>query len=84
MSQSTSPDRDYLWLDHVFEGAVSLTAGEHRVELTYAGQQLDAAAEIDALVFVPAVVCRDFEKPAGGVLRLCYDMQTGQGTWQDR
>ena len=24
------------------------------------------------------------EKPAGGVLRLCYDMQTGQGTWQDR
>ena len=84
VSQSTSPDRDYLWLDRVFEGAVSLTAGEHRVELTYAGQQLDAAAEIDALVFVPAVVCRDFEKPAGGVLRLCYDMQTGQGTWQDR
>ncbi len=84
VSQSTSPDRDYLWLDNVFPGPVPLTAGQHRVELAYAGQQPDGVAEIDALAFVPAIACRDFQKPEGGVLRLCYDMQTGQATWQDR
>lgn len=84
VSQSTSPDRDYLWLDAVFAGPVALAAGAHRVELAYAGERADGVAEVDALVVVPATVCRDFEKPAGGVLRLCYDMQTGQVTWQDR
>ncbi len=84
VAQATSPDRDYLWLDRVTESPISLEAGAHRLEISYAGQQADREAEVDALMIVPAVACRTFENASGGILTLCVDLLSAQVTWEER
>jgi hypothetical protein len=83
VAQALSPDRDYLWLDQVFDGPLSLTEGSHTLQISYAGQQPDREAVVDAFLIVPAVACKQLEDDAGKGLMLCYDMQTAETTWQE-
>jgi hypothetical protein len=81
--QALSPDRDYLWLDSVFEGPVSLSRGTHALLVSYAGRQPDRKAVVDAFMLVPAIACKRLENEAGGTLTLCYDVQTAITTWEE-
>ncbi|UCG25675.1 MAG: hypothetical protein JSW55_06705 [Chloroflexota bacterium] len=81
--QSTSPDRDYLWLDPVFVEPVSLSKGEHALLLAYAGEKPDKEAVVDAFMIVPAEACKSLENAAGDTLHLCYDMESAAATWQE-
>lgn len=80
--QAVSPDRDYLWLDPVFDGPVTLYRGAHTLRVHYAGRQADREAVVDAFMLLPAVVCKSFQNTAGETLQLCYDVQTAAVTWQ--
>jgi hypothetical protein len=81
--QAISPDRDYLWLDPVFDGPVTLSRGAHTLLVTYAGQQPDREAIVDAFLIVPTVACKRLESQSGNSFTLCYNMQTADTTWQE-
>jgi hypothetical protein len=81
--QAVSPDRDYLWLEPLFGGPVALPEGEATLLVSYAGQQEDREAVVDALLVLPALACRQFEGDEGATLRLCYEMQTAAVTWDE-
>jgi hypothetical protein len=80
--QAVAPDRDHLWLDLVSAEPVALKKGEHGLRLTYAGQQPDREAVVDAFLIVPAVACKRLENEAGERLTLCYDMLSAAVTWE--
>jgi len=82
--QALSPDRDYLWLDPVFEGPVALSQGPHTLLVAYAGRRADREAVVDAFWVVDAVPCKRLEDEDGHVSSLCYNMQTGVATWEER
>ncbi len=82
--QAVSPDRDYLWLDLVFETPQPLERGEHTLLVRYAGRQPDREAVVDAFVLVPAVACKQLTNDAGPAVDLCYEMLTGVATWEER
>jgi hypothetical protein len=84
VSQAVSPDRDYLWLDPIFEGPVELSPGSHTLLVSYAGRQSDREAVVDAFMLVPAVACKRLANDLGSTLTLCYDMQTAAVTWEER
>lgn len=79
--QALSPDRDYLWLDPVFDGPVFLDRGPHTLQISGAGLRADREAVVDAFWFVPAVLCKRLADASGDVFTLCYDMRTGTATW---
>ncbi|MCX8066554.1 MAG: hypothetical protein N3B68_01795 [Anaerolineae bacterium] len=79
--QALSPDRDYLWLDPVFEGSVFLNRGPHTLLVTGASRRPDREAVVDAFWFVPAVLCKRLEDDSGHTFTLCYDMRTGTSAW---
>ncbi len=83
--QATSPDRDYLWLDPVFEGMLPLEAGEHTLLVSFAGREEDREAIVDAFRILPALLCKNFEKDEGSgeQLTLCYNALTGEATWEE-
>jgi hypothetical protein len=81
--QAVSPDRDYLWLDPVFDGPVPLSRGRHTLLVTYTGQQPDREAIVDAFMLVPEVACKIFERENGNSLTLCYNMRTAETTWEE-
>jgi hypothetical protein len=83
VSQAVSPDRDYLWLDPVFDGPVTLSRGPHTLRVTYAGQQPDRETVVDAFMIVPAIACKLHEDGDGQPLTLCYDMQTAKVGWEE-
>ncbi len=82
--QAISPDRDYLWLDAIFDGPVWLSQGPHTLLVRYAGRQSDREAVVDAFMLLPAVACKEFENEAGDAVTLCYDVQTAETTWEER
>jgi len=82
--QVLSPDRDYLWLDPLFEGPVHLDQGFHTLLVRYAGRQPDCEAVVDAFMLVPAVACKELRGEGDKGLVLCYNMQTGAVTWEER
>jgi hypothetical protein len=84
VSQAVSPDRDYLWLDPVFEGPVELSPGSHTLLVNYAGRQSDREAVVDAFMLVPAVACKRLANDLGSTLTLCYDVQTAAVTWEEQ
>lgn len=84
MPQAVSPDRDYLWLDPVFDGPVLLKRGTQTLLMRYAGRQLDREAVVDASMLVPSVACKRLESTTGKKLTLCYDMQTAAVTWDEQ
>jgi hypothetical protein len=83
LAQAVSPDRDYLWLDAVFDEPVPLTRGVHTLLVSHAGRQPDREAVVDAFLLVPVVACKQFEDDAGRHLALCHDMQSAATTWEE-
>lgn len=77
---NTSPDRRYLWLDLVGKNPVYLEAGQHVLDMTYAGTEPNRRATIDGFLLQPTVARRVFEGPSGEQLTLTYDTQTGEIT----
>jgi hypothetical protein len=81
--QALSPDRDYLWLDPVFDGPVLLSLGSHTLLIGYTGLQPDREAVVDAFLIIPAVACKRLENDVGRLLTVCHDMQTAVTTWEE-
>ena len=81
--QATSPDRDYLWLDRVFDKPVALPSGESTLRVEYAGLDAEREAIVDAFLIVPAVACKTFEQPNGDEFELCHDMLSGETAWRE-
>jgi hypothetical protein len=84
VAQALSPDRDYLWLDQVFDGPLSLTQGPHMLQISYAGEQPVRETVVDAFLIIPAVACKHLEGEEGQQLRICHNMQTAETTWEER
>jgi hypothetical protein len=82
--QSVSPDRDYLWLDPVFDEPVFLSHGTHTLLVSYAGRQREREAVVDAFMFVQTIACKRLENDKGNTLSLCYDMQSASTMWQEQ
>ncbi|MEJ5203297.1 MAG: sugar-binding protein [Anaerolineales bacterium] len=85
--QRRSPDRDYLWLDAVFEAPVSLPAGRYRLRMTYAGSQDEQEAVVDAVWILPQRTCKQFTFVETAPLRslnFCYDWWTGETAWNEK
>ncbi len=85
--QRVSPDRDYLWLDAVFEQPLNLTAGKYELRIEYAGSRDDQEAVVDALWIVPQRACKRFtlngeSRPRS--LNFCYDGWTGETEWIEK
>jgi hypothetical protein len=76
LSSNTAPDRRYLWLDLVEQ--VTLEAGTHTIDLTYAGTELSRRVVIDGLLIQPIEARRVFTGPENARLTLTYNTQTGQ------
>jgi hypothetical protein len=81
--QAFSPDRDYLWLDPVFDRPISLSEGIHTLKISYAGELTDRISVVDAFLFIPAVLCKSFQGESLTPLSLCYYVQTGETTWEE-
>lgn len=82
--QAVSPDRDYLWLERLFDEPVPLTQGEHILKVTFAGTKADRRAIIDAFKITPRLLCKRHTHSADGVLTLCYDALSGDVTWEEK
>ena len=82
--QAVSPDRDYLWLERLFDEPVPLTQGEHILKVTFAGTKADRQAIIDAFKITPRLLCKRHTHSADGVLTLCYDALSGDVTWEEK
>jgi hypothetical protein len=74
---NTAPDRRYLWLDRVGPGPVMLEAGEHTLDVTYAGTDSRRRVVVDGFLIQPVIAQRVFAGPDGARLTLTYDTQTG-------
>lgn len=74
---NTAPDRRYLWLDMVGPGPVHLEAGEHTLDVTYAGTDPKRRVAVDGFLIQPVVAQRTFAAPDGAQLTLTYDTLTG-------
>jgi len=83
VTESVSPDRDYLWLDRINTEPVRLKQGANVLRVGYAGRDKDRAALVDAFLLSPAVVRREFTGPNGESLKLSYDMRTGALKWEE-
>ncbi len=86
LPQAVSPDRDYLWLEPVTEAPIPLKAGDHTMFIRYAGWKEDREAIVDAFWILPTVVCKEFHlptHPSAQSLRLCYNVQTGESSWEE-
>jgi hypothetical protein len=81
--QALSPDRDYLWLERLFEEAVPLTPGEHTLTVRFAGLKAEREAIVDAFKITPRLLCKEHADGAGNRLTLCYDALTGDVTWEE-
>uniref|UniRef100_A0A7C1J9J7 Carbohydrate-binding domain-containing protein n=1 Tax=Caldilinea aerophila TaxID=133453 RepID=A0A7C1J9J7_9CHLR len=85
--QATSPDRDYLWLDLVFDSPVELEAGKYDLYVAYAGTKDTMEAVVDAFWVLPRHACKVFDFPAEHELRtarLCHDLWSGDTQWQEQ
>lgn len=85
--QSTSPDRDYLWLDLVFDIPIELQAGHYTLHVEYAGDRDEIAAVVDAFWLLPRRSCKLFEFPPKSDLErvhLCHDLWTGETDWVEQ
>lgn len=76
VAERTSPDRDYLWLDHV-AGPLELSAGEHEIRLTYAGLAGAGESIVDALWLIPRPLERTWMLVDGSAVTLELDPAAG-------
>lgn len=87
VAQATSPDRDYLWLDLVFDAPVDLKAGKYDLRAAYAGLRDEMEAVLDAFWVLPRRACKVFDFPAEHdlrTLRLCHDLWDGETQWEEQ
>lgn len=77
---NTAPNRRYLWLDLVGDGPLTLDAGGHVLQVTYAGLEPLRRVDVDGFLIQPVVAQRVFEGPDGARLMLTYDTRMGDVT----
>lgn len=80
--QAISPDRDYLWLDPLFDRPIGLNQGEHSLLVTYAGKKSDRDAIVDAFMIIPSKACKSLQNEVGEQFLLCHDMSSALTTWE--
>ena len=76
LAERTSPDRDYLWLDHL-AGPIDLTAGQHSIGLAYAGLDPTGESVVDGLWLIPRPLQRTWQLADGSDVTLVLDPGTG-------
>ncbi|CAN5592518.1 hypothetical protein BH23CHL7_BH23CHL7_20040 [soil metagenome] len=76
VAERTSPDRDYLWLEHVAD-RVRLAAGAHEVVITGIGRDTSSESMIDGIWLVPRPIERRWELPDGTEIVLRFDAEDG-------
>ncbi len=81
--QALSPDRDYLWLDRVFDEPVTLPRGESTLLVEYVGLDGEREAIVDAFLVVPAVACKAFARGDGDAFTLCHNMLSAETAWRE-
>jgi hypothetical protein len=85
--ESVSPDSDYFWLDLMTKTPVHLTAGEHTLRYSYAGEGGSSSnpglAKVDAFYLQPATAKRTFRTSDGMTFTLSYNTLTGAADWQE-
>lgn len=85
--QRVSPDRDYLWLDAVFDQPLNLPAGQYDLRIEYAGSRSEQEAVVDALWILPQRACKQFTlngESGPRSLNFCYDWWTGETEWIEK
>lgn len=83
VAESTSPDRDYFWLDRVWRQPLRLTEGLHRLRYAYAGAAADGLSKVDAFLLQPVTARRSFRLPNGTLITLTYNTVTGEAHWSE-
>jgi len=83
LPQQVSPDRDYLWLDRLETGPLHLAAGPHTLTMAYAGRDAERTSVVDGFLLQPLVLRQALRNPAGGKLRVAYDLRSGETTWEE-
>ena len=78
--QRVSPDRDYLWLDHI-AGPIELEAGSHQLRLSYAGRDTSGESIVDGLWLIPRPLERGWRLEDGSEVALRLDPGTGTLEW---
>jgi hypothetical protein len=76
LSERTSPDRDYLWLDHL-AGPIDLAEGAHEIDLTYAGLDASSESVVDGLWLIPRPLDRTWRLADGSEVTVLLDPATG-------
>jgi len=76
LPERTSPDRDFLWLDHL-AGPIDLTPGAHEIGLTYAGLDESGESVIDGLWLIPRPLQRTWHLTDGTEVGVLLDPVTG-------
>ena len=75
LPERTSPDRDYLWLDHL-AGPIELSAGHHEIGLGYAGLDPSGESVVDGLWLIPRPLQRTWQLADGTEVGLLLDPAT--------
>ncbi len=83
VSESTSPDRDYFWLDAVWRQPTLISAGTHTLRYAYVGAGADGLSKVDAFLLQPATARRTFRTPDGIQIILTYNTLTGEAHWSE-
>ena len=81
LAERTSPDRDYLWLDHL-AGPVDLAAGDHEMRLAYAGLDPSGESVVDGLWLIPRPLQRTWRLADGSEVGVLLDPMTGVLDWR--
>jgi hypothetical protein len=81
LPERTSPDRDYLWLDHL-AGPVDLPAGAHEIRLAYAGLDPSGESVVDGLWLIPRPLERTWRLADGSEVSILLDPVTGVLHWR--
>ncbi len=79
-AESSSPAR---WLDPATPAPVALAAGSHRLRLDHLDGDQTRATNIAGFLLHPTVATRTFLAPDGTHLRLAFDLQRGELTWEE-
>lgn len=80
LPQRTSPDRDYLWLDHL-AGPVELAAGAHEFGLSYVGRDPLGESVVDGLWLIPRPLQRTWLLADGSEVGIRLDPVSGVLHW---
>lgn len=72
-----APDRNYLFLERLAAAPLDLTAGDHTLDLEYAGSDPTRAVELDGFLLLPPVLHKTLADSAGHQIQLTYELDGG-------